>query len=64
LGKKWVNISLLRSMSNCEIVKKDKEIVNNFWNYSGIYESRRRRIDMEEKWLKEMLEKDKWKFFM
>jgi hypothetical protein len=46
------------------MVKKDKEIVNNFWDYSGIYESRRRRINMEEKWLKDMLEKDKWKCFM
>ena len=46
------------------MVKKDKEIVNNFWDYSGTYESRRRRINMEEKWLKDMLEKDKWKFFM
>tara|TARA_B110000483_G_scaffold18209_1_gene20103 strand:- start:816 stop:953 length:138 start_codon:yes stop_codon:yes gene_type:complete len=45
-------------------VKKNKEIVSNFWDYSGIYEIRRRRINMEEKWLKDMLEKDKWKFFM
>ena len=26
--------------------------------------SRRRRIDMKEKWLKEMLEEDKWKYIM
>jgi hypothetical protein len=51
-------------MSNCEIVKKDKEIVNNFWNFSDNCESRRRRIDMEEKWLKEILEEGKWNFFI
>ena len=51
-------------MNNCEIEKRNKEIVNNFWDYSGNYESRRRRINMEEKWLKEMLENDKWKYIM
>jgi len=51
-------------MNNCEIVKRNKEIVNNFWDYSGNYESRRRRINMEEKWMKEMLENDKWKYIM
>ena len=51
-------------MINCEIVNREKEIVENFWDYSGIYESRRRRINMEEKWMKEMLEKDKWKYIM
>ena len=29
------NISLLRSMSNCEMVKKDKEIVNNRFVFSS-----------------------------
>ena len=51
-------------MINCEIVNRDKKIVDSFWDYSGIYESRRRRINMEEKWVKEMLEKDKWKYIM
>ena len=57
-------MSLLKNMNVCEIVNKDNEVLNGFWEYSGIYESRRRRINMEEKWLKEMIEKDKWKYIM
>lgn len=57
-------MSLLKSMNSCEVVNKDNEVLNSFWEYSGIYESRRRRINMEEKWLKEMIEKDKWKYIM
>ena len=29
-----------------------------------IFEKRVRRINMEEKWIKEMIDNDKWKFIM
>ena len=57
-------MSLLKSMNSCEVVNRNNEVLNGFWEYSGIYESRRRKINMEEKWLKEMIEKDKWKYIM
>ena len=57
-------MSLLNNMNNCEKVNDNDEVLNNFWEYSGIYEKRRRRIDMEEKWINEMIELDKWKYIM
>ena len=42
----------------------NKEILKSFWDYSGIYESRRRKINMEDRWVKEMIEKEKWKYIM
>ena len=57
-------MSLLNNMNNCEKVNNNDEVLNNFWEYGGIYEKRRRRIDMEEKWINEMIELDKWKYIM
>ena len=51
-------------MINCRVLNKDKKKLNSFWDYIGIYENRRRRIEMEDKWVKEMIEKDKWKYIM
>ena len=48
-------MSLLKSMNSCEVVNRNNEVLNGFWEYSGIYESRRRRINMEYKLLKEMI---------
>ena len=38
-------------------------LFNIFYNYE-IYEKRLRRSELETEWLKEMLDKDKWKYIM
>ena len=51
-------------MNSSEKGNNESGVLNNFWEYDGIYENRRRRIKMEEKWVKEMIKTDKWKFIM
>ena len=43
------------------MINKSLEI--QICNYK-IFEKRVRRINMEEKWIKEMIDNDKWKFIM
>ena len=57
-------MSLLYSVKNCDSVNGNDDILNKFWKYEGIYEKRLRRVNMEEKWVKEMIEKDKWNYIM
>ena len=57
-------MSLLNSVKNCYSVNGNDDILNKFWEYEGIYEKRLRRVNMEEKWVKEMIEKDKWNYIM
>lgn len=57
-------MSLLNSVKNCDSVIGNDDILNKFWKYEGIYEKRLRRVNMEEKWVKEMIEKDKWNYIM
>ena len=49
-------MSLLNSVKNCDSVIGNDDILNKFWKYEGIYEKRLRRVNMEEKWVKEMIE--------
>lgn len=51
-------------MNYCELGNEKVSVKNLFNNYYKIYEKRVRRINMEEEWLKEMLEEDKWKHIM
>jgi len=51
-------------MNYCKVDEKDVKVSELFNNYYTIYEKRCRRINMEEEWLKEMLEEDKWKHIM
>ena len=51
-------------MNYFELGNEKVSVKNLFNNYYKIYEERVRRINMEEEWLKEMLEKDRWKYIM
>tara|TARA_Y100000768_G_scaffold297137_1_gene230963 strand:- start:126 stop:281 length:156 start_codon:yes stop_codon:yes gene_type:complete len=51
-----MNIDVL-DIKKCEY---DKLIYGDY----KIFEKRVRRINMEEKWIKEMIDNDKWKFIM
>tara|TARA_R110002012_G_scaffold2264_4_gene10828 strand:+ start:1795 stop:1947 length:153 start_codon:yes stop_codon:yes gene_type:complete len=50
-------------MYHCEIDNKKIKVRDIFNNYE-IYEKRLRRSELETEWLKEMLDKDKWKYIM
>jgi|TARA_B100000780_G_scaffold96046_1_gene66975 hypothetical protein len=51
-------------MNYCKVDEKDVKVSELFNNYYTIYEKRCRRVDMEKQWLKDMLDKDKWKLMM
>jgi len=50
-------------MNYCKVDEKDMKVSELFNKYER-YEKRCRRINMEEEWLKDMLDKDKWKHIM
>jgi len=50
-------------MYYCEVDNK-KVSVGELFNKYEIYEKRLRRNHLEKEWLKEMIDKDKWKYIM
>ena len=50
-------------MNYCKI-GDEKISVSKLFNKYERYEKRCRRVDMEKQWLKDMLDKDKWKLMM
>jgi hypothetical protein len=50
-------------MYYCEVDNK-KISVGELFNKYEIYEKRMRRSNMEKEWLKEMMDRDKWKHIM
>jgi hypothetical protein len=51
-------------MNSSEKENENIEVGELFNNYYTIYEKRNRRLNLEKKWVKEMLERDRYKFIM
>ena len=51
-------------MNYCEIGNEKVSVDELFKNYYKKYEKRIRKVNMDEEWIKEMLEETKWKYIM
>jgi hypothetical protein len=51
-------------MNYCKVDEENVRVSELFNNYYTVYEKRLRRVNMEKEWLKDMMNKDKWKLIM